>query len=64
MVSVLVLIPCGNQIGRAASKAGGLIYLQHESGEQRGETGRAASIPVFGIDIDIDVSTGAWFWRW
>ena len=32
MVLVLVLILCGNQIGRAAS------------------------IPVFGIDVDIDVS--------
>ena len=28
------------------------------------QIGRAASIPVFGIDVDIDVSAGAGVWRW
>ena len=28
------------------------------------QIGRAASIPVFGVDVDIDVSAGAGIWRW
>ena len=28
------------------------------------QIGRAASIPVFGIDVGIDVSAGADIWRW
>ena len=28
------------------------------------QIGRAASIPVFGIDVDIDASADAGIWRW